>query len=51
MGRLVGAYGLGWAECARWAERDDLAFDTGSKAYTEARDRLLASLIAREQKP
>lgn len=36
------AYEQGWASAARWANRDDLLADIGSKAYVDDREKGLA---------
>ena len=42
------AYKKGWIAAARWATRDDLIADVGSRAYTSERDAALAAQPERQ---
>ncbi len=42
--KLVRAFDDGWHMCTKWAKRDDLLSDMGSRPYTEGRDICLAAI-------
>ena len=48
--RLEQAFDDGWRFCAKWARRDDLAADIGSKPYTEGRSICLAAIASQAGK-